>query len=123
MSSKVAERLRRKRGFPVEHNGETYHVRELTMGELSRFDRLPKESKTGFLVGCALVEDVGGEQCFPKEPNEDDAAYAARMMLELAEVTPGTLRALSEGVSKISGAVKVESVLKNSPETTTSGSP
>lgn len=123
MTSKVAEKLRKKRGFPVQHDGETYYVRELTMGELARFDKLPKETKTGFLVGCALVEDAGGAPVFPKQPDEGDEAYAVRMMAELAEVTPGTLRALSEGVASISKAVKVENVLKNSCATTTSGSP
>lgn len=111
--SKVLERLRKKHGYPVEINGETFYVRSLNIGELRRLDKVDSDSKTGFVIGCALCFDGTGEQELPKLIDETDAAWSERVLGELSDVATETIRALSEGISKIGMTPKAETVLKN----------
>jgi hypothetical protein len=99
--SSVLSRLKKKRGYPVDIDGETFHVRSLTIGELQRLDLLAAEHKTGFVVGCALCCEASGEQELPRATGEDDTAWAARVLTELADVPTETIRALSDGVAAI----------------------
>lgn len=111
--SRELEKLRKKRGYPVEHDDQTFYVRSLTLGELRRLDQLSQEDKTGFVVGSSLCSDQSGIQEIPKLESEDDQAYSKRVMIELDDVPTETIRALSEGVAAIGKAPKVESVIKN----------
>lgn len=128
--SNVLIRLRKKRGYPVEINGDTFHVRSLTIGELRRLEALdgiktpetPEEyaekslaqsRRTGFVVGCALCTDESGEAAIPKTLEETDAAWSDRVLEELSDIATESIRALSEGVTKIGVTPKAESVIKN----------
>jgi len=111
--SAVLERLRKKRGYPVTIDGETFYVRSLTIGELRRLDSLDAEAKTGFVVACALCADANGGQELPQAEGESDATWALRVLTELADVPTETIRALSDGVAKIGKTPALETVAKN----------
>lgn len=111
--SAVLDRLKKKRGYPVQIEGEEFFVRSLTIGELRRLEKVPTESKTGFLVGCALCDDANGGQSFPKEGEEADEVWSARVSDLIADVPTETIRALSEGVASISKTPRLEAVAKN----------
>ena len=111
--SGVLDRLKKKRGYPVEIDGDTYYVRSLTIGELKRLADAPAEQKTGFVLGCALCSDSSGVAEFLKLDGESDTAWADRVMSEIADVPTETIRALSSGVANISKTPRVEVVAKN----------
>lgn len=111
--SGVLNRLRKKRGYPVEIEGETYHVRSLTLGELRRLEPLAAELKTGFVLGCALCSDAEGGQELPANDGEADAAWADRIGNELSDIPTQTIRELTESIAKVGTSPRVESIIKN----------
>lgn len=111
--SKVLERLRKKHGSKVEIDGEAYYVRSLTIGELRRLDKIEADQKTGFVIGCALCSDESGEAELPKLADESDAVWSERVLGELSDVATETIRALSEGISKIGTTPKAQALIKN----------
>lgn len=111
--SDVLNRLKKKRAYPVEVDGESYFVRPLTIGELMRLDTIERESKTGFLIGCALCRDVSGEQEMPRTESESDSDWAKRVLIMIADVPTETIRALSEGVATVGRTPNIEAVAKN----------
>lgn len=111
--SGVLNRLKRKRGFPVVIDDETYYVRSPTIGELRRLDAIPTDLKTGFLVGCTLCCGQDGSQESPQQDGESDEQWASRVMAELSDVPTETIRALSQGVASIGKIPSSESVVKN----------
>lgn len=112
--SSVLARLKKKRGYPVEIDGETFFVRSLTIGELQRLDKLDSEHKTGFVVGCALCGEASGQQELPRNDNESDTEWSVRVLTELADVPTETIRALSDGVAAIGKTpATLEKITKN----------
>lgn len=111
--SGVLDRLKKKRGYPVDIDGETYYVRSLTVGELKRLEAVPPAQKTGFVVGCALCTEASGIAEFPQSDSESDVDWSNRVMEAISEVPTETIRALSDGVANISKTPKVETVAKN----------
>lgn len=111
--SNVLDRLKKKRGYPITIDGETYHARSLTLGELRRLEAIPHDQKTGFVVGCALCQDVDGQPEFPRNPDETDLDWATRIMGEVDDIPTETLRSISQGVADIGRTPKVEGTLKN----------
>jgi hypothetical protein len=114
--SDVLARLKKKRAYPVTIEGELYHIRPMTIGEITRMKPLDNDSKTGFVVGCTLCDDEAGTQTIPKkaEPPESDKDWAARVLAELADVPSETIRALSEAVAALSKTPSASAVAKNS---------
>ena len=115
--SDVLNRLKKKRAYPVTIDGDTFHVRPLTIGELMRLDVIERDQKTGFLLGCALCRDSSGEQEIPQNENESDADWSKRVLQLIADVPTETVRALSEGVATVGRTPNIEAVAKNSPGT------
>jgi hypothetical protein len=113
--SDVLARLKKKRGYPVTIDGELYHIRPMTIGEITRMKPLDNDSKTGFVVGCTLCDDQAGTQTIPKtgDSSETDEAWAARVLVELADVPSETIRALSESVANLSKTPSAAAVAKN----------
>jgi len=112
--SSVLSRLKKKRGYPVEIDSETFFVRSLTSGELQRLDNLDAGYKTGFVVGCALCCEASGQQELPKAEGESDHDWATRVLSELADVPTETIRSLSDGVAAIGKTpATLEKIAKN----------
>ena len=112
MSAEILIKLRKKRGYPVVIDDETFHVRSLTIGELQRLDKLDATSKTGFVVGCALCT-ARGEPEFIRSADQTDAAWAEEVIQLLDDVPTETIRQLSEGVANIGKMPTVKAILKN----------
>ena len=110
--SNSLSRLRKKRAYPVTIDGEGYHVRSLTIGELRRLDALDADSKTGFVVGCALCDENGAAE-LPRIEGETDSVYSARVLVELDDVPTENIRALSEAVGNIGKTPTIEAIAKN----------
>ena len=87
----------------VEINGETVHVRSLTLREAWRFDELAKGEELAamrFLVATCVVEP-DGSQTFA----QDDEA--------IADIPVDTIRQIGEAVKKVSEPGSVEKAEKN----------
>lgn len=111
--SETLNKLRKKRGSPVEINGDTFHVRGLTRGELRRAAELEADTKPAFLVGCALYADGGEQPEFPKQPEESDQDWAKRIAVELDDVPEEKVIAIITGVSNLSKVPKTADIIKN----------
>jgi hypothetical protein len=112
--SGVLDRLKKKRGYPVVVDGQTFHVRSLTIGEFKRYANVKDDAKTGFVIGCALCCDENGDQEFPKlTPAESDVEWAARVLDELEDVPSENIRAISDGVAALSKTPSASAVAKN----------
>lgn len=112
--SEVLNRLKKKRGYPVVIDEETFYVRSLTIGEFKRLGEIQDDQRTGFTIGCALCSDDKGEPEIPQKDGEADSAWAERVLEELADVPSETIRALAEGVASLSKTPKASAVAKNS---------
>ena len=110
--SDVLNRLRKKRGSPINIDGETFYVRSLTIGELTQLDTINADERTGYVVGCALVNE-DGSQVIPKADSESSIDYAKRVLQELDDVPTANIKAISDGVANLGKSVKPEAVLKN----------
>lgn len=123
--SPVLERLRKKRAYPVKIDGDVFHVRSLTIGELRRLDAVSvmadstdsaeekAQLRTGLFYALAICADETGEAAFPKLVDESDASLARRIKDEFSDVPLETLRAIGEAVQKIGQTPKVETIVKN----------
>jgi hypothetical protein len=111
--SETMAKLRKKRGAAVEVEGDTFHVRSLTLGELRRVDALPNEEKTGFVIGCTLCSGPDGEPEFPKQSDETDSAWAKRITEQLGDVSTDKIRLLSERVASLGKVPKTSDIVKN----------
>jgi hypothetical protein len=121
--SKVLERLKKKRGSPVQIGDETYHVRTMTIGESRRMDRMVAalqrpddkhpEERTGFMLGCCVCNDTNGEQAIPKGADETDAQWAVRVLDEFSDVPTETTTALLTGIANIGKPASLDTIIKN----------
>lgn len=111
--SETFKKLRKKRGTPMELDGDTFYVRDLTLGELRRVDALAKEDKTGFVIGCALCTGVDGGPEIPQQEGETDSNWSKRVAKELEDVPTDKIRELCEGASKSVKVPKTADIVKN----------
>jgi hypothetical protein len=111
--SETLTKLRKRRCSSVTVNGDEYFVGSLTKAEIRRYEALPGEDKTGFVMGCVLRVDAGGEREFPQEPDESDQQWAHRVGGLLEDVPTETIREISEAVSKLGTVPKAADVVKN----------
>ena len=140
--SKVLDNLRKKHGFPVEIDGETYHVRPLTFGEMFKSERLfpidaeseattlteasknldarLKQSflRTAYMVGCVLCTGVDGEPAFPRQPDQSIESWVEGVNEQLADVENVKLKQLLDAAGKLGltstgQPVSVETLAKN----------
>jgi hypothetical protein len=79
----VAERLQKRRFYPIEIEGETVHVRALLQSETKRMMEFGGEPESfGFALGCCLLND-DGSPAYTANPEEGDKAFGARVLAEL----------------------------------------
>lgn len=110
--SNVLARLSKKRAFPIVIDDETFHVRSLTIGELKRLDSIKGDNRTGFVLGCALVEE-SGQTVIPKNADETDDQWSERVLEQLSDVPTQTIKQLSDGVAQIGKTPNAVAVEKN----------
>jgi hypothetical protein len=98
--SETFKKLRKNRGAEVDIEGDKFHLRNMMIGELRRVDALSNELKPGFIVGCKLCVDAGGEPELPQREGETDQAWAERVMAEIADVSTSKITAIVSWSSK-----------------------
>ena len=113
MSSTVLDRLRKKRGSPIEIDGEVFHVRSLTIGEMKRLNELNDTDKASFAIGCALVNADGSQVIEQRQGDQTDSQWAADVAKHLEDVPGSTVLALNDGIARLIRPVKPETVAKN----------
>lgn len=111
--SNVLDRLRKKRGSPIEIDGEVFHVRSLTIGEMKRLNELNDTDKVSFAIGCSLVNQDGSQVLPDKLQAETDAEWSSRVATYLEDVPGSTVLALNEGIAKLIKPAKPEVIAKN----------
>lgn len=83
MALSVVEKLRRRRRYPVEIDGETVHVRAVTDSEKRTVMPFRDEEESfGYLIGKCLLNDDGSAVC-EQQSDEDAKAFGARVLAEL----------------------------------------
>lgn len=113
--SRAIERLK-KQWMPsrIEVCGEEYFIRPMTLGEISRMEKLPNELKTAFAIGCILFEDAGGEPALPRVDGETDEQRSQRIQIELCDSTfIPRMTELVQASNDLQTVKKAETVLKN----------
>jgi hypothetical protein len=109
----LAEKLLKRQCYPVKvSEGETVHVRSLTVSELRRQFDLQHGNQALFSIGKTLC-NPDGSPAYPQSPEEDDATYAARIAAEFAEVPNSVVHELASAITKISTAQPLEKLTKN----------
>ena len=79
----IAERLQKRRFYPVEIGDETVHIRALLLSEKSRMMTFSNEPESyGFALGCCLLSD-DGSPAFTQVAGEGDKDFGARVLAEL----------------------------------------
>lgn len=111
--SNVLERLKKKRGSPVEIEGDTFYVRSLTIGEMKRLNELDDTAKVAFAIGCSLVNQDGSQVMPDKANGETDAEWSTRIGEQLVDVPGSTVLAINEAIARLIKPSKPEAVAKN----------
>jgi len=120
MPQGVIEKIRKRIKYPVTlPNGETIHIRPMNFGEQFRLEGLKGNARLGFVVGCVLLEE-DGTNLFEKKPDENDAAFAARVASE-CEIDVPAFFAIKAAIDKLEKVPDAKVIEKNSEETSTQG--
>lgn len=112
MSQNLA-RYRKRIARAFDFNGETYHVRGLTNGEIARAEKLENTLKNSLFFGFGLLSPDGSQE-FTQNEGETDAEFAERIRAELTDVPLPTMRELIDQIVKTTMPPKdAESLIKN----------
>lgn len=109
----VIDKLKKRRSYPITIDGETFHIRAMTLGEMKRMESIDQEKAVGFMLGSALVEP-DTTRSFPQAEGETDEAFADRVAETLADTPSDTIRAIGDRVQKLNHSMpSQESLAKN----------
>lgn len=109
----VIDRLRKRRKYPVEIDGDTVHIRALLESELKiASDFRDDDESIGYAIGCAVLND-DGSQVFVMESAESSKQFGARVLAEL-DMPSDTKAELTTKILKLSqGPLKPDDLKKN----------
>lgn len=108
----VAERLQKRRFYPVPIDGETVHVRALVESECTELKPFRNDDESfGYVIGCGLLND-DKSQAFVRLPAEDPKVFGARVLAEL-DLPNDTRADLVVAILKLAQPPSRESLLKN----------
>jgi hypothetical protein len=107
----VLDRIKKRRCYPVKEV-EGAFVRSLTRGEANRVEALDGEEKTDFILGVALVDELGNP-AFSQSPEETDSAFCQRIKEQTKDVDGATITAIIRAVGKVTQAAPLETTAKN----------
>ena len=111
--SGVAEKIQKRRFYPVTIDGETFHVRALSVADRRRIDAMSDVmQKSFFALGRGLCNEQGGE-LFPRENDEDDAGYATRIESLIPEIPTDTFNELGAAINRVGIVPRAEVIAKN----------
>lgn len=98
----VLQKCAKRRCYPVEIDGETIHVRAMTLDEIGRLQVVDKDEKTVFLLACGIVEPSGEQAVSGKQADETDSAWLKRIGPELDVIPADTALELLKNIDKVS---------------------
>lgn len=112
----VINKLRKRAFYPFKLvNGETVHLRGLTIKQLADIEPFRNEREAaGFAIGCALLEE-SAEPAFVKSESESDKEFGARV-LEETDMPFDVYQPLVEHIFKLStnpSEHAAEAIVKN----------
>jgi len=112
----VIDRLRKRRSYPIEIDGDTIKIRALLQSELKLASEFRDDDESiGYAIGCAVLNDDGSQAFTPliKEVNESPKEFGARVLAEL-DMPSDTKAELTQKIMKLSqGPLKPEDLKKN----------
>lgn len=111
--SQVIAKLRKRRFYPVDIDGEKIHLRALLDSEHKEVESFTYETESfGFAIGCCLMNE-DGTPVFTRVPDEDAKTFGARVLTEL-DLPDDTRSELSKAILKLqTGPPTIEALVKN----------
>jgi len=98
----VLDKCAKRRKYPIDIDGEKIHVRALTYDEIDRLQLIDKESRTGFIVACGLLEETGEPAIPVRTESETDAEWITRVVPLVRSMPSDTILTIVEAVDKVS---------------------
>jgi hypothetical protein len=98
----VLQKCAKRRCYPIDIDGETIHVRAITLDEMDRMQVLDKDTKTFFLLACGIVEANGDQGVSAKRSDETDAAWVTRVTSELSVIPADTALQIVKEIDRVS---------------------
>ena len=111
--SKTIERLRKRRCYPIEIDGETINVRALLTSEQTELMKIKDHDESfGYAIGCALVND-DRSPVFMQTADETAVDFGARVLAEI-DLPTDTRAELTDLILKLTAGPKsLENAVKN----------
>lgn len=107
------DKLRKRRFYPVEIEGETVHLRALIDSEHREVEPISRQTESfGFAIGCCLMNE-DGTPVFTRLPDEDATTFGERVLKEL-DLPDDSRAQLSNAILKLSnGPPEIGPLVKN----------
>lgn len=115
----ILKKLLKRRSYPIRMGDVEITIRALTIGEILRMEVLPADQRTGFVIGCSLLE-TDGQPVFQQGVStsgqilESDASFAVRVLDELRDIPTDSLGEIAAAIQRLGRPVDPETVRKNS---------
>ena len=111
--SQVIAKLRKRRFYPIEIDGEKIHLRALLDSEHREVEPISQEVESfGYAIGCCLMNE-DGTAVFTRATEEDATTFGARVLKEL-DLPDDTRSQLSKAILKLqTGPPEIEALVKN----------
>lgn len=110
--SGVIDKVRKRRRWPIELDGETVYVRALLESEHREVKDFETDVESyGFAIGCCLLNDDGTAVIY-RNAGESAKEFGARVLLEL-DMPVDTRAQLCERIVKLATGPPVETLAKN----------
>jgi hypothetical protein len=110
--SSVTAKIWKRRCYPVTCGEETYHVCALSIADRRRLDSLEDVLAKSFFALARGLRDANGDEAFPREGDETDAAYAARFEA-LNDIPTDTFNELTSTINRLGVVPRSETIAKN----------
>lgn len=111
--STTIERLRKRRCYPVEIDGEKIHIRALLTSEQSELMEIRDQDESfGYALGCALVND-DRSPVYTRVETESALQFGARVLTDI-DLPTDTRAELTDLILKLTAGPKsLETTVKN----------
>lgn len=105
----IFDRIQKRKARPVEVSGGSLWIRDLTFREIETIQA--SEHRDGLTLALALVNEDGSPM-LPRNADEDEAAWSARMVEEVKDLSPDDMAAITEAVMKSLKVPALETLAK-----------
>lgn len=109
----VIDKLRKRKNYPVEVDGETVHVTALTTKVISALSEVDDSGiwSSGVVIGFGLMDD-DGSPVFSMNDGETLEAFGSRVLDELDAPLP-VVTQLVDAIKKVTKPANAETLAKN----------